>query len=72
MFSTGVGLNILSTWVLLLGLLGLLSRFWLFTLPATLTLLAAAVCALPSPCGTDCQSVLPSGADGQSAAFLAL
>ena len=27
---------------------------------------------LPSPCGTDCQSVLPSGADGQSAAILAL
>ena len=41
-FSAGVGLNILSTWVLLLGLFGLLSRFWLFTLPARLTLLAAA------------------------------
>ena len=40
-FSVGVGLSILSTWVLLLGLFGLLDRTWTFAVPAALTLLAA-------------------------------
>ncbi|MEN6452340.1 MAG: hypothetical protein ABFC96_17755 [Thermoguttaceae bacterium] len=40
-FSMGVGLATLSTWVLLVGLLGLMSRTWLFVTPATLTFLAA-------------------------------
>jgi hypothetical protein len=37
-FATAVGLNALSTWVLLLGLFGVLDRLWTFTVPAFLTL----------------------------------
>ncbi len=40
-FATAVGLATLSAWVLLMGLLGLLSRTWTFAVPAALTLLAA-------------------------------
>jgi 4-amino-4-deoxy-L-arabinose transferase-like glycosyltransferase len=37
-FSTAVGLNALSTWVLLLGLFGVMNRLWVFTLPVLSTL----------------------------------
>ena len=37
-FSTAVGLNALSTWVLLLGLFGIMNRLWVFTLPVLSTL----------------------------------
>ena len=40
-FSAAVGLNALGTWVLLLGLLGVMSRLWMFVVPAGLTLAAA-------------------------------
>ncbi|MEN6365802.1 MAG: glycosyltransferase family 39 protein [Thermoguttaceae bacterium] len=40
-FSTAVGLSLLSTWTLLLGLLGVLSRTWLFTVPAAATVFLA-------------------------------
>ena len=40
-FSVAVGLNGLSTWVLLLGLFGVLDRFWTCIVPAILTLVAA-------------------------------
>ena len=36
-FATAVGLNALSTWVLLLGLFGVMNRLWMFTTPALLT-----------------------------------
>jgi hypothetical protein len=39
-FSIAVGLNVLSTWVLLLGLLGVMDRMWMFTAPAIATLVA--------------------------------
>ena len=45
-FSLAAGLNLASTWVLLLGLFGHVGRFWLFTLPATLTVLGTAGMAL--------------------------
>jgi hypothetical protein len=41
-FSTAVGLNVLSTWALLMGLSGRLERTWLITVPALLTFAAAA------------------------------
>ncbi|MEN6405135.1 MAG: hypothetical protein ABFC77_01565 [Thermoguttaceae bacterium] len=41
-FSTAVGLNVLSTWTLSLGLLGVLNRTWLFTVPVLVTALLAA------------------------------
>jgi len=41
-FSTAVGLNIVSTYVLLVGLLGLLGNRAVFAVPAALTLAAAA------------------------------
>jgi hypothetical protein len=41
-FSTVVGLNALSTWTLLLGLFGQLSRTWTFVVPSLLTFAAAA------------------------------
>jgi hypothetical protein len=37
-FATAVGLNALSTWVLLLGLFGVLNRLWMFAVPLLLTL----------------------------------
>ena len=40
-FSIAVGLNVLSTWVLLLGLSGVMSRLWMFTAPAIATLVVA-------------------------------
>ena len=40
-FATAVGLNALSTWMLLLGLLGVMGRPWVFAVPALLTLIAA-------------------------------
>lgn len=40
LFSMAVGLNILSTWVLLLGLFGQLGRTWVFTVPAVATCIA--------------------------------
>jgi hypothetical protein len=43
-FSIVVGLNTLGTWALLMGLLGLLDRTWLITVPAAITLAAACVC----------------------------
>ena len=42
-FAAVVGLNVLSTWTLLMGLLGQLDRTWLITLPASLTLAVACV-----------------------------
>jgi hypothetical protein len=42
-FATAVGLNALSTWMLLLGLFGVMGRLWVCTLPALLTLIAAGV-----------------------------
>jgi hypothetical protein len=41
-FATAVGLNALSTWVLLLGAFGVLHRLWMFTVPLLLTLGLAA------------------------------
>ena len=41
-FALAVGLSAVSTWVLLLGLLGVLERTWVFTAPAIITFLAAA------------------------------
>jgi hypothetical protein len=40
-FSTAVGLNALSTWVLLLGLFGVMQRLWMFAVPALMTLVLA-------------------------------
>ena len=44
-FSVGVGLNILSTWVLLLGLFGLLDRTWTVRLAGSIDAWLAAVWA---------------------------
>ena len=68
-FSAGVGLNILSTWVLLLGLRRPIEPLLAVYAAGNADLAGGRRLRLPSPCGTDCQSVLPSGADGQSAAF---
>jgi hypothetical protein len=40
-FSIAVGLAALSTWVLLLGLFGVMDRLWMCTVPALVTLVAA-------------------------------
>lgn len=40
-FSTAVGLSVLSTWVLLLGLLGVMDRLWMFVVPSLATVAAA-------------------------------
>jgi hypothetical protein len=41
-FATAIGLNALSTWTLLMGLLGHLTRGWTIAIPMLLTLLLAA------------------------------
>ena len=41
LFSSAVGLSLLSTWTLFLGLFGVLSRVWLCFIPAALTVAAA-------------------------------
>jgi hypothetical protein len=40
-FSVAVGLGTISTWVLLMGLFGVMNRLWVFVAPALLTLAAA-------------------------------
>jgi hypothetical protein len=40
-FALAIGLNLLSTWVLLLGLFGVLGRLWVFVAPAAVTVAAA-------------------------------
>lgn len=40
-FSLAVGLSAVSTWVLTMGLAGVMERFWLFTAPAIVTALIA-------------------------------
>ena len=40
-FSTAVGLGAVSTWVLILGLFGMMDRLWMFTVPSLLTLAGA-------------------------------
>lgn len=39
-FAMAVGLNVLSTWMLLLGSFGVMGRFWVFGVPVALTLAA--------------------------------
>ncbi len=71
-FAAAVGLNAVSTFVLLVGLAGLLKHVWVFAVPAALTLVAAGYMRrrrkATSPDRKDDQARGPTGKDGNGQA----
>jgi hypothetical protein len=70
-FAAVVGLNVLSTWTLLMGLLGHLERLWLIAIPASLTCVVGCVYYWSQRCknnsrGPTARGSLPSDENGSS------